>query len=169
MTYRYTLEGYSSGVLKSKLLDKTWDQNEYADMEFPIEAYRKLCKRLNLPFPLDDGAGTQASEIPQQKPEAPNDLMLIDGLTVADVRAMCERSGALASVLRAVAKWQAIKKENPERMTESALKAQLRAAARKDGWGTNRGEISSNQSELLTKLITDGFQSGGRPRKTSNG
>lgn len=167
MTYRYTLEGYSSGILRSALLDKTVDRNQYANMEFPIEAYRKLCRRLNLPFPLDDQEETRAGESSQQKPEAPSCQVIIDGLTMADVRRMCERSGALASVLRAVAKWQTIEKENPERMTVDALKANLRAAARQDGWGTDRGEISSNQSEMLSKLITDKFQSGGRPRKNA--
>ena len=105
---------------------------------------------------------------PQPIPEAPNDQVIIDGLTVADVRTMCERSAALASVLRAAAEWQAIEKENPKRRTEEALKARLAVAARKDGWGTSRGEISPTQSDLLDKLITDGFRSGGRPRKKAN-
>ena len=135
MTYRYTLEGYSSGVLRSELLDKTWNRNEYADMEFPIEAYRKLCKRLKLQFPFDDGEDSQTETSPQPKAHAPDDQAIIEGLTVADVRRMCERSGALASVLLAVAKWQAIGNENPDRMTEDALRAGLKIAARDDCWG----------------------------------
>ena len=107
--------------------------------------------------------------MPQQKPEAPSSQVIIDGLTVGDVRAMCERSAALASMLRAVAKWQAIEKENPERKTEDALKALLKAAARKDGWGTDRGELAEkSQYEPLKKLITDDWRSGGRPRKNAN-
>lgn len=169
MTYRYTLEGYSSGALRSKLLGRTWNRNEYADMEFPIEAYRKLCKRLKLQFPFDDGEDSQTETSPQPKALAPDDQAIIEGLAVADVRRMCERSGALASVLRVVAQWQAIEKENPERMTTDVLLSKLKIAARKDGWGTDKGELAEkSQAEPLRKMILGEWRPGGRPRKDSN-
>ena len=106
--------------------------------------------------------------MPQQKSEAPSSQVIIDGLTVGDVRAMCERSAALASVLRAVAQWQAIEKENPERMTTDVLLSKLKIAARKDGWGTDKGELAKSQKEQLQKMILDKWRPGGRPRKNSN-
>lgn len=169
-TEGYEWEEETSGNMVNdadgELVVAPWDELQTSQIQEP-------CK----PKPEFDGAQQEAlietqrplsSQMPQQKPEAPNDQTVIGDLTVADVRQMCERSGALASVLRAVAKWQAIEKENPERMTKDALKALLKAAARQDGWGTDRGEISSKQSDLLGKLITDTFQSGGRPRKNAN-
>lgn len=101
--------------------------------------------------------------------EAPDDQAIIEGLTVADVRRMCERSGAFASVLRAVAQWHAIGNENPERMTKESLEAGLKIAARKDGWGTDKGELAEkSQAEPLRKMILGEWRQGGRPRKNSN-
>ncbi len=106
---------------------------------------------------------------PQPTPEAPSCQVIIEGLTVADVRRMCERSGALASVLRVVAQWQAIEKENPERMTTDVLLSKLKIAARKDSWGTDKGELAEkSQAEPLRKMILGEWRPGGRPRKDSN-
>lgn len=105
----------------------------------------------------------------EQLGEAPDDQAIIEGLTVADVRRMCERSGAFASVLRAVAQWHAIGNENPERMTKESLEAGLKIAARKDGWGTDKGELAEkSQAEPLRKMILGEWRQGGRPRKNSN-
>jgi hypothetical protein len=170
MSYRYTLEGYSSGFVYPRRIDKGEKFFKFEEMEFPVDAYRKLCKRLKLQFPLDDVADTQTETSHQPKALAPDDQAIIEGLTVADVRRMCERSGALASVLRVVAQWQAIEKENPERMTTDVLLSKLKIAARKDGWGTDKkGELAVNsQAEPLKKMILDEWRPGGRPRKDSN-
>ena len=112
---------------------------------------------------------TKSESIFQPKALAPDDQAIIEGLTVADVRRMCEHSGALASVLRAVAQWQAIEKENPERMTKESLIAGLKRAARRDGWGAQKGELAEkSQSEPLRKMILDEWRPGGRPRKDAN-
>lgn len=103
----------------------------------------------------------------RQNSEAPNDQVIIDGLTVADVRALCERSGALASMLRAAAEWRKVAEKNSDQKAEGVLKSRLKEAAKRDGWGTQLGEISPTQSDVLFKLMTDGFRSGGRPRKIS--
>lgn len=168
--YRYKLGGIYSRFSYARRLDRTSDIDLFGKMEFPIEAYREICKRLKLRFPLDDVADSQTETCPQPKALAPDDQGIIEGLTVADVRRMCERSGALASVLRVVAQWQAIEKENPERMTTDVLLSKLKIAARKDGWGTDKkGELAVNsQAEPLKKMILDEWRPGGRPRKDSN-
>ncbi len=167
--YRYKLEGVSSGFCYRALLDPTKNRDVFAKMTFPIEAYRKFCESHDLPFPLDDMADTQTETSHQPKALAPDDQAIIEGLTVADVRRMCERSGALASVLRVVAQWQAIEKENPERMTTDVLLSKLKIAARKDSWGTDKGELAEKtQAEPLRKMILGEWRPGGRPRKDSN-
>lgn len=167
--YRYKLGGIYSRFSYARRLDRTSDIDLFGKMEFPIEAYREICKRLKLRFPLDDVADSQTETCPQPKALAPDDQGIIEGLTVADVRRMCERSGALASVLRVVAQWQAIEKENPERMTTDVLLSKLKIAARKDGWGTDKGELAEkSQAEPLKKMILDEWRPGGRPRKDSN-
>lgn len=115
-----------------------------------------------------DSDKQKESEISQPECKFSDTQTIIEGLTVADVRRMCERSGALASVLRAVAQWQAIEKENPERMTTDVLLSKLKIAARKDGWGTDKGELAKSQKEQLQKMILDKWRPGGRPRKNSN-
>lgn len=166
--YRYKLGDIYSRFSYARRLDRTSDIELFGKMEFPIEAYRKFCESHDLTFPLDDEANTQKETSPQPKALAPDDQAIIEGLTVADVRRMCERSGALASVLRVVAQWQAIEKENPERMTTDVLLSKLKIAARKDGWGTDKGELAKSQKEQLQKMILDEWRPGGRPRKDSN-
>lgn len=154
-----------------------WWNNPFNALEpewarFPKNAYLEWWNRKPRGMPLPEWFSDLAQEtheaMPQPKPEASGATEIIDGLTVADVRRMCERSGALASVLRAVAQWQAIEKENPERMTTDVLLSKLKIAARKDGWGTDKGELAKSQKEQLQKMILDKWRPGGRPRKNSN-
>lgn len=171
-------------------LNLPWGEN---DASFPIDAYKKFCMERGISWPelmggndaLYGGINREGGKCAEQNgdecginecakqkveiPPAPDDLSIVDGLTVADVRRMCERSGALASVLRAVAQWQAIEKENPERMTKESLIAGLKRAARRDGWGAQKGELAEkSQSEPLRKMILDEWRPGGRPRKDAN-
>ena len=145
-----------------------WDE---LPPQLPQESVESSPKPDSTPQEIQaEESGVIVLQTSQSRPEVTGTTEIIDGLTVADVRTMCERSKALASVLRTVAKWQAIKKENPDRMTEDALKACLTMAARKDGWGTDKGELAENsQYEPLKKLITGGWRPGGRPPKKANG
>ncbi len=164
--YHYKLGGIYSLYKFARQYRKSTDVDKFGELVFPIEAYREFCKQCKLKFPFDDGADTQADTRSLPGVEASDDREIIDGLTVADVRKMCERSNALASVLRATAGWLEIEKENPGRRTEDALRARLKKAALSDGWGSDSGQLAKNQQEdPLVKLITDGWRSGGRPKK----
>lgn len=163
MTYRYTLEGYSSGVLRSKLLGRTWNRNEYADMEFPIEAYRKLCKRLNLQFPLDDVADSQTETSPQPKTLAPDDQAIIEGLTVADVRAMCAHSAPLKSILIATANWHKIPNGYQQKRDDTALRSHLNQQAMTDCWGTSVDNgVAKDDLNVLVRYITGNVKGRGK-------
>lgn len=163
MTYRYTLEGYSSGVLRSKLLGRTWNRNEYADMEFPIEAYRKLCKRLKLQFPFDDGEDSQTETSPQPKALAPDDQAIIEGLTVADVRAMCTHSAPLKSILIATAKWHKIPNGYQQKRDDTVLETLLSQQAKIDRWGTaNDNGVAKEDLPILKRYITGNVKGRGK-------
>lgn len=152
--YRYVLEGYTNGLMYSRPKDNV----QLEGMAFPIEAFRKLCERKGIHYPFD------TLSKPLTLPKADQDLEVAEGVTVMDLQKMCERSAALHSVLKTVATWQHI--ENPERMTEEALRAKLRIAARKDKWGSDNGELAKNTQETpIVNLILGNMRKGGRPKK----
>lgn len=155
--YRYTLEGCSSNKMYSRPLKEI----ELRDVSFPIEAFKKLCERKGIIYPFD------TISKPLTLPKADQDLEVVEGVTVTDLQKMCERSAAFHSVLKTVATWQHIEKENSGRMTEKALRANLRMAARKDKWGSdNGGELAKNTQETpIVKLILGDMRAGGRPKK----
>ena len=153
--YRYVLEGYTNGFMYSRPKNDIQIQ----DIPFPIEAFKRLCERKGIPYPFD------TAPKPLTLPKADQDLEVVEGVTVSDIREMCERSAAFRSVLKTVATWQRI--ENPGRMTEEALRASLRIAAKKDKWGSdNGGELAKNTQETpIVKLILGDMRAGGRPKK----
>lgn len=151
-------------------LDKESGQSDLIE---PVDhEFGGVLRSLGLHHPLimSENGGESATELVEETIiAAPLEQIIFEGLSVADVRKMCERSGALASVLRVVAQWQAIEKENPERMTTDVLLSKLKIAARKDGWGTDKGELAEkSQAEPLRKMILGEWRPGGRPRKDSN-
>lgn len=152
--YRYVLEGYTNGLMYSRPKDNV----QLEGMAFPIEAFKKLCERKGIPYPFSTVSK------PMTQPKADQELEVMEGVTVSDIREMCERSAAFHSVLKTVATWQHI--ENPERMTEDALRASLRIAARKDKWGSDNGELAKNTQETpIVNLILGNMRKGGRPKK----
>lgn len=153
--YMYELAGINNG----KMYPAHKIDNELETMRFPIEAFKRVCEQKGIPYPFD------TVYKPLTLPKADQDLEVVEGVTVTDIQKMCRRSAALHSVLKTVATWQSI--ENPERMTEDALRANLRIAARKDKWGSsNGGELSPNtQEEPIVKLILGNMRAGGRPKK----
>ena len=152
--YRYLLEGYTNDLMYSR----PKDTHQLENVPFPIEAFRKLCERKGIHYPF----GTVSK--PLTLPKAEQDLEVVEGVTVTDLQKMCERSAAFHSVIKTVAAWQHI--ENPERMTEEALRASLRIAARKDKWGSNNGELAETTQETpIMNLILGNMRKGGRPKK----
>lgn len=152
--YRYSLEGYTNGLMYSRPKNDIQIQ----DIPFPIEAFRKLCERKGIQYPFD------TVHKPLTLPKADEDLEVVEGVTVTDLQKMCERSAAFHSVLKTVAAWQNF--ENPERMTEEALRAGLKLAARKDKWGSSNGELAeTTQENPIVNLILGNMRKGGRPKK----
>ena len=157
--------------------DNPFNISKPYEVWFPKEAYlswwTQKPRGMTVPMWFSDLAQEPNKDaeitVIQPKPEVLNDQTIVDGLTVADVRAICERSKALASVLRAAVEWQRIADKNSDKKAEGVLRRCLKEAAKNDGWGSAlRGEISPNQSNLFVKLITDSFRSGGRPPKKAN-
>lgn len=152
--YRYMLEGCPS----VKMYSRPMKEIELRDVSFPIEAFKKLCERKGIPYPFDTVSK------PLTLPKADQDLEVVEGVTVTDLQKMCERSAAFHSVLKTVAAWQNF--ENPERMTEEALRAGLKLAARKDKWGSSNGELAeTTQENPIVNLILGNMRKGGRPKK----
>lgn len=153
--YIYELAGINDG----KMYPAQKRDNELETMRFPVEAFRRVCEQKGIPYPFDTVSK------PLTLPKADQDLEVVEGVTVTDLQKMCERSVAFHSVLKTVATWQHI--ENPERMTEEALRASLRIAARKDKWGSDSGgELAKNTQETpIVNLILGNMRKGGRPKK----
>lgn len=132
-------------------------------MEFPIEAYRKLCKRLKLRFPLDDVADTQADITSLPKIEASDDQEIFDGLTVADVRKMCVHSAPIKSILVAAAKWHNIPNGNQQKRDDDALESCLNRQAKEDGWGTARaGGVAKDDLRVFVRYVTGNVKGSGQ-------
>lgn len=163
MSFRYTLEGYSAGFLYPKRFNKKDEPYKYEDLEFPIEAYRKLCKRLNLQFPLDDVADSQTETSPQPKTLAPDDQAIIEGLTVADVRAMCAHSAPLKSILIATANWHKIPNGYQQKRDDTALRSHLNQQAMTDCWGTSVDNgVAKDDLNVLVRYITGNVKGRGK-------
>lgn len=152
--YIYDLAGINDG----KMYPAQKIDNELETMRFPVEAFRRVCEQKGIPYPFDTVSK------PLTFPKADQDLEVVEGVTVTDLQKMCERSAAFHSVLKTVSTWQHI--ENPERMTEEALRASLRIAARKDKWGSDSGELAkTTQENPIVNLILGNMRKGGRPKK----
>lgn len=151
---QYTFAGFKSEQLSNGYLDDYGKEN----LKFPVEAFRVFCNRKGISYPFDTVSK------PLTLPKADQDLEVVEGVTVTDIQKMCKRSAALHSVLKTVTTWQRI--ENPARMTEEALRANLRIAARKDKWGSSNGELAeTTQENPIVNLILGNMRKGGRPKK----
>lgn len=152
--YIYELAGINNG----KMYPAHKIDNELETMRFPVEAFKRACEQKGIPYPFD------TISKPLTLPKAEQDLEVVEGVAVSDIKKMCERSAAFHSVLKTVSAWQRI--ENPERMTEEALRASLKIAARKDKWGSDNGELAKTTQETpIVKLILGDIRAGGRPKK----
>lgn len=161
--YRYKLEGVSSGFCYRALLDPTKNRDVFAKMTFPIEAYRKFCESHDLQFPLDDMADTQTETSHQPKALAPDDQAIIEGLTVADVRAMCAHSAPLKSILIATANWHKIPNGYQQKRDDTTLETLLNQQAKIDRWGTaNDNGVAKEDLPILKRYITGNVKGRGK-------
>ena len=158
----YELEGYGTGY-KYKFPKR---REELKDLRFPVEAFKAACVKKGIPYPLDERPDNKSNDSAMTFTDNP-DQVVIDGVTVGDIRKMCADSKPLASVLRAVVTWQNIEKENAHRKTPEALLSGLKIASRRDGWGTGKNnELAiKTQGEPLVNLITGNVRRKGRPAK----
>ena len=90
---------------------------------------------------------------------------VIDGLTVAGVRAALKHSPALRDVVAAVAEVQAMPRDGVQKPSAETIEAKIRVKAKKNGWGTaDDGSLAKTQWTGL-KTIVLGRGEVGRPKK----
>ncbi len=95
--------------------------------------------------------------------QAPADQVVFDGVTVADVRKMCEHSAPLKSILIAVSKWHKIPNGNQQRRDDVALESCLNMQAKDDGWGTGqKGGVAKEDLRVLVRYVTDNVKGRGQ-------
>ena len=160
-TEGYEWEEETSGNMVNdadgELVVAPWDELQTSQIQEP-------CK----PKPEFDGAQQEAlietqrplsSQMPQQKPEA----SIFDGLTVEDVRAMCEHSAPLKSILIAAAMWHKIPNGNQQKRDDVALESCLNIQAKKDGWGTSKERgVAKEELPALVRYLTGKVKGRGR-------
>lgn len=88
---------------------------------------------------------------------------IVDGLSVADVRKMCEHSAPLKSILVAAAKWHNIPNGNQQKRDEGALESRLNRQAKEDGWGTAlNGGVAKDDLRVLVRYVTGNVKGRGQ-------
>lgn len=99
----------------------------------------------------------------EQLGEAPDDQAIIEGLTVADVRAMCALSTPLKSILVATANWHKIPNGYQQKRDDTALETLLSQQAKIDRWGTaNDNGVAKEDLPILKRYITGNVKGRGK-------
>ena len=99
----------------------------------------------------------------EQLGEAPDDQAIIEGLTVADVRAMCAHSTPLKSILIATANWHKIPNGYQQKRDDTALETLLSTQAKIDRWGTaNDNGVAKEDLPILKRYITGNVKGRGK-------
>lgn len=99
----------------------------------------------------------------EQLGEAPDDQAIIEGLTVADVRAMCAHSAPLKSILVATANWHKIPNGYQQKRDDTALETLLSQQAKIDRWGTaNDNGVAKEDLPILKRYITGNVKGRGK-------
>lgn len=99
----------------------------------------------------------------EQLGEAPDDQAIIEGLTVADVRAMCAHSTPLKSILIATANWHKIPNGYQQKRDDTALETLLSKQAKIDRWGTaNDNGVAKEDLPILKRYITGNVKGRGK-------
>lgn len=95
--------------------------------------------------------------------EAPDDQAIIEGLTVADVRAMCAHSAPLKSILIATANWHKIPNGYQQKRDDTALRSHLNQQAMTDCWGTSVDNgVAKDDLNVLVRYITGNVKGRGK-------
>ncbi len=160
----YTLEGYCADRYFGGHIDKEAGLEKFKNLRFPVEAYKKLCARLGLPDPIAEEKDAEDSLIVSQSAkEARGEEIIVDGLTVADVRRMCVHSAPIKSILVAAAKWHNIPNGNQQKRDDDALESCLNHRAKKDGWGTARdGGVAKDDLRVFVRYVTGNVKGSGQ-------
>lgn len=99
----------------------------------------------------------------EQLGEAPDDQAIIEGLTVADVRAMCAHSAPLKSILIATANWHKIPNGYQQKRDDTTLETLLNQQAKIDRWGTaNENGVAKMDLPVLVRYITGNVKGRGK-------
>ena len=85
--YRYSLEGYTNGLMYSRPKNDIQIQN----IPFPIEAFKKLCERKGIAYPFvteSNHSGFPSETKPENEKIFCNEsnIEIIEGLTVGELR-----------------------------------------------------------------------------------
>lgn len=97
------------------------------------------------------------------QPKMSDDQAIIEGLTVADVRAMCAHSVPLKSILVATANWHKIPNGYQQKRNDTALETLLSQQAKIDRWGTaNDNGVAKEDLPILKRYITGNVKGRGK-------
>lgn len=97
------------------------------------------------------------------QPKMSDDQAIIEGLTVADVRAMCAHSVPLKSILIATANWHKIPNGYQQKRDDTALETLLSQQAKIDRWGTaNDNGVAKEDLPILRRYITGNVKGRGK-------
>lgn len=123
-----------------------------SEAQFTPKAYKNMCDLLGLDFPLEDFTIVNPKTVADRpKVMADDDLMIIDGVTVGDMRKIFGRGAPLDDIVRHLIKYSTFE---PHNKNGEMLFSGLNAVAKKGGWGmaTDRG-LSNPQKTGIDMLF----------------
>ena len=101
--------------------------------------------------------------LPEIDTRLDNQTVIVEGLTVADVRAMCAHSTPLKSILIATANWHKIPNGYQQKRDDTALETLLSQQAKIDRWGTaNDNGVAKEDLPILKRYITGNVKGRGK-------
>ena len=125
-----------------------------------VDKSKEEHKQTGILFAKDSAAHPTLPEIDTR---LDNQTVIVEGLTVADVRAMCAHSAPLKSILIAAAMWHKIPNGNQQKRDDVALESCLNIQAKKDGWGTSKERgVAKEELPVLVRYLTGKVKGRGR-------
>lgn len=105
----------------------------------------------------------EALKVKLAEHERGDNSQIAEGLTVADVRAMCAHSVPLKSILVATANWHKIPNGYQQKRDDTALETLLSQQAKIDRWGTaNDNGVAKEDLPILKRYITGNVKGRGK-------
>ena len=151
----YSLCGY---------LQENYSCNAYQELKFPIEAYKKFCDLVDLPFPLEEikpvcrePVKTKVQPVISEKDD--NEIEIIEGVTVGDMRKIFNRGAPLDEIVRVLVGHSKLPKEA---QTKDQLEKALETSAKKNKWGTGTNNAIANTQKQGVDLLFFPPTKGGR-------